>query len=175
MKRIILILLASLSIVILGFQSSSAQTKRESHSQFKISKNGLEVSDYKKMVLIIELDEYSDEDMGAGNIGLTEEMLRTESESHLTQAGLEMMPGFNRSEYLYIHVGVKYNRSFYILMQFNRPVLYQVRERQYMKYGAKIWQGIRFGQHGYTPKYIMECLNELLEGFINEYLKANTE
>jgi len=174
MRSIISILLTLLSVVTLGFEPSSAQVKRDSNPQFKISKKGLEVSDYKKVVLLIELEEYYDEDVGGGKIGLTKEMLRAECESRLKQAGLEIMSGFNRPEYLYVNVNIRY-RSFYILMQLNRPVLYRVKETEYMKYGAKTWQGILLGQHGYTPEYIMECLDKLLEDFINEYLKANTE
>ena len=173
-KKITFVLVLSLFIVPLGLQPSFAQTKKESDSRFKISKGGLEVSDYKKVILLTELDEIYDENIGTGNIGLTEAMIKKESESRLEQAGLELLSGFNRPEYLSINVSIRF-RSFYILVQFNRPVLYQVGGTQYTKYGAKTWQKGTLGQHGYIKEYILETLNKLLGDFIDDYLKANSE
>jgi len=173
-KKIIFVLTLSLFILLLGLQPSPAQTKKENDSRFKISKSGLEVSDYKKVVLLSEMDELYDENIGTGNIGFTEAMIRKECESRLREAGLELMSGFNRPEYLSINVSIRF-RSFYVLIQFNRPSQYQVSGTQYMKYGAKTWQRWIFGQHGYTAEYIRETLGKLLEDFIDDYLKANSE
>ena len=173
-KKIIFILALSLFIFTLGLQPSTAQPKKESHSRFKISKGGLEVSDYKKVVLLAELDEYYDDNTEAGNIGLTEAMIRKECESRLGQAGLELLSKFNRPEYLSINVSIRF-RSFYILIQFNRPVLYEAGDTQYTKYGAKTWQKGTLGQHGYRTEYILQALDELLRDFITVYLGANSE
>ena len=173
-KKIIFVPVLSLFIILSGLHPSNAQTKKENDSRFKISKSGLEVSDYKKVVLLSELDELYDETIGTGTIGLTEAMIRKECEARLREAGLELMSGFNRPEYLSISVSIRF-RSFYVLIQFNRPLQYQVSGTQYMKYGAKTWQRWIFGQHGYTSEYIMETLVKLLEDFISDYQKANSE
>ena len=173
-RRLILAILVSLITLATGLQTPGAQVRKEADLQFKISRTGLEAADYKKVVLLTEVDEYYDENLGAGKIGLTEAMIRKECESRLGQAGLEPTSGFTRPEYLSIKVSIKY-RSFYIAAQFNRPVSYRVEEIQFTKYGAVAWQKIVHGQHAYGPDYILENLGDLLEEFTKEYLKANSK
>ncbi len=172
--KIVLILLFPLFSIIMTLQASTAQVKKDANLPFKISRTGLEATDYKKVVLLTEMDEYYDENLGVGKIGLAEAMIRKECESHLGEAGLEPVSGFARPEYLSVKVSVKY-RSYFIVIQFNRPVSYQVDEAQFTKYGAITWQRTLLGQHGYTPEYILESLRVLLEEFTKEYLKANSK
>jgi len=172
-KRVILVLFLFSWIIALSFQPSYAQRKNVNSPRFKISENGLEVSDYKKLVLLTELDEHYDEKIDTAKIGLTEAMIRAKCESRLKEAGLEPTSKFSRPEYLSVIVETRH-RSYYILVQFNRPVQYQVEETQFMKYGVNIWQKGLLGQHGYAPEYILERLDTVLEDFVVEYLKVNS-
>ena len=146
----------------------SGEKKTRDHP-FKFSKSGLEVSNPIDS-LLIELSEYLDETVKS--IGLTEEMIRKECESRLTASGIEILPGFPRPEYLQVSLSIKY-RSFQILAQFNRPVLFEVGDIKYMKYSAKVWQKTALGQHGYKLDAIIERLGSLLDDFPADYLKAN--
>jgi hypothetical protein len=172
-RRVILVLLLFFWTVALSFQPSHAQRKNVNSPRFKISENGLEVSDYKKLVVLTELDEYYDEKIDPGRIGLTKAMIRNECQSRLKEAGLNPTSEFSRPEYLSVNVKIRH-RSYYILVQFNRPVQYQVKETQFMKYGANVWQKDLLGQHGYAPEYILERLDSVLEDFVTEYLKTNS-
>jgi hypothetical protein len=118
------------------------------------------------------MDEYYDENLDVGKIGLTEAMIRKECESRLGEAGLESVSGFTRSEYLSVKVSVKF-RSFHIAIQFNRPVSYSVEETQFTKYGAITRQRTVLGQHGYVKEFVLESLRALLEEFPRDYLKTN--
>jgi len=155
-------------------QTANAQARKDVSLQFKISRAGLEVTDYKKVALLTDIEEYYDENVGAGKIGLTDAMIRKECETRLGQVGLEPTSGFTRPEYLSVKVSIRY-RSFYIAIQFCRPVSYAVEDTQFMKYGAVTWQRIFPGQHGYEPEYILESLGNLLDEFTREYLKANSK
>jgi hypothetical protein len=172
-RRVILVLLLFFWTIALNLQPSNAQRKNVNGPRFKISGTGLEVSDYKKLVVLTELDEHYDEKIDTGKIGLTEAMIRTECESRLKEAGLNPTSKFSRPEYLSVNVKIRH-RSYYILVQFNRPVQYQVEETQFMKYGANIWQKGLLGQHGYAPEYILERLDSVLDDFVGEYLKTNS-
>jgi hypothetical protein len=171
--KVLWILLVSLFPIVVISEVANSQTKNDPSPQFKVSRSGLEVSDYKKVVLVTELEEYYDENVGAGKIGLTEAMIRRECESRLKEAALEPLSGFVRPEYLSVKVSIRY-RSFYISIQFIRPASYRVEETQFTKYGAITWQRILTGQHGYAPEYILENLGILFDEYTKEYLKANS-
>jgi hypothetical protein len=172
-KRVILVLLLFFWTIALNLQPSNAQRKNVDSQRFKISRTGLEVSDYKKLVVLTKLDEHFDEKIDPGRIGLTEAMIRTQCESRLKEAGLNPTSEFSRPEYLSVNVQIRH-RSYYILVQFNRPVQYQVEETQFMKYGVNIWQKGLLGQHGYAPEYVLERLDTVLGDFVVEYLKINS-
>jgi hypothetical protein len=171
-KKLSLILWVSLSILALSFRPLTAQVRKGDDFPFGVSKIGLEVPDYKKVLLLVEFSEYVDED--TSKIGLTEEKIRSVCESRLKQAGLEPLSGFSRSEYLYINISVRY-KAYYILLQFNRPVTYKADKTEYLKFGAKTWQKIALRHHQYNPENIIQVLNELLEDFLNDYLQANSK
>lgn len=171
MKReIILVLFLAFLFLAAGFQTSNAQAQKTPDHPFRFSRSGLETINPQKMVLLIEFDEYTDEFVKS--IGMTEEMVRKDCELRLTQAGIEILSGFQRPEYLHVNVTIRY-RSFQIWIQFDRPVLFDVGDLKYMKYGAKTWQKTTLGQHGYAPDYIMERLGNLMDEFIAEYTKIN--
>lgn len=172
--KVLWILLVSLLPIVVISEVADSYPKNDPSPRFKISRSGLEVSDYKKVVLVTELEEYYDENVGAGKIGLTEAMIRGECESRMKEAGLEPLSGFVRPEYLSVKVGIRY-RSFYISIQFIRPVAYRVEETQFTKYGAITWQKILTGQHGYAPDYILENLGMLFDEYAREYLKTNSK
>ena len=173
-RKVILFLLFSFITSAIELQAPNAQVKKDATPQFKISRTGLEAADYKKVVLLTEMDEYYDENVDTGKIGLTEALIRKECEFRLGEAGLESVSGFTRSEYLSVKVSVKF-RSFHIAIQFNRPVSYQVEETQFTKYGTITWQRTVLGQHGYVKEFILESLRTLLEEFTRDYLRTNSK
>jgi len=153
-----------------SFQGSYAQQSIKESVSFKISGSGLEVSDYKKVVLSVELDEFGSD--YATKIGVSKKRIRTECQSRLSQAGLEPVFEFTRPEYLHVNVKVSLH-AFSMLLQFSRPVLFQVGEVKYARYGAKTWQRQITGTHGGGPDYVIHCLGLLLDAFLKDYLQAN--
>jgi hypothetical protein len=169
-KRVMLILCLSFVVLPFSFQASHAQQSKKESVSFRISGSGLEVSDYKKVVLSVELDEFGSD--YATNIDLSTKRIRTECQSRLSKAGLEPVFEFTRPEYLYVNVKVSLH-AFSLLLQFSRPVLFQVGEVEYERYCAKTWQRQITGTHGGGPEYILHCLGLLLDAFLKEYLQAN--
>ena len=130
----------------------------------------MEVSDYKKVVLSIERDDAGMDYLT--KIRLTEESIRKECQSRLSQAGLEPVFEFTRPEYLHVNIKVSLH-AFNVLVQFSRPALFQAGEVEYTKYGAKTWQRQVTGTHGGGPDYILYTLGVLLDAFLKDYLQAN--
>jgi hypothetical protein len=169
-KRVLRMLLLSVVMLLFSFQVSLAQSNKPNPPAFKISRDGLEVSDYKKVVVSVELDEFGSD--YAANIDLREKRIRAECQSRLKQAGLEPVFDFVRPEYLYVNIKVSLH-AFSILLQFSRPVFFEAGGVQYARYGAKTWQRHITGTHGGGPDYILQCLGLLLDAFLKDYQQAN--
>lgn len=169
-KRVMRILCLSFVTLLFCSQASYAQQGRKEFGSFRISGSGLEVSDYKKVVLSVDLDEFGSD--YATNIDLSKKRIRTECQSRLSQAGLEPVSEFTRPEYLYVNIKVSLH-AFSLLLQFSRPVTFQVGELEYARYGAKTWQRQITGTHGGGPDYVLHSLGLLLDAFLRDYLQAN--
>ena len=169
-KRVMLMLCLSFVMLLSSFQPSDAQQKRKESVPFRISRNGLEVSDYKKVVVSIELDEFGSD--YATRINMGEKKIRSACKTQLSQAELEPVFEFTRPEYLHINLKVSLH-AFSMILQFSRPVLFEVGEVGYARYGAKTWQRHITGTHGGGPDYILQCLDFLLDAFLKDYLQAN--
>ena len=169
-RRVILIPCLCFFMLLFSFQASDAQQSRKESVSFRISASGLEVSDYKKVVLSIELDEFGSD--YATRIGLSKKRIQTECQSRLSQGGMEPVFEFTRPEYLHVNLKVSLH-AFSLLLQFSRPVLFQVGEIGYARYGAKTWQRHITGTHGGGPDYILHSLGFLLDTFLKDYLQAN--
>lgn len=162
------ILFLSFSImVILSSQVLSAENISSPFLRAKFSLNGLETSNYKNVSLLIEsLTE------DAEKIGLTEERIKTKCELRLRQSGLNPSSD-RRFEHLYVNISVV-SQALNIRIDFKRPVLFEVGKKRYRKM-ASTWCESITGTHGDNPEFIIQSLNELLDMFLNEYLKANSK
>lgn len=168
-KQKILVLLVSFSTVALNFHLSNAQQFSPLFLNAKPSQNGLEVSDYRKIAVIVESLAES-----AKKIGLTKKGIEGECESRLRQARFFAVPTGSRSKFLYIMVHIVGN-AYIMEMNFNRIVLFEVEKTRYIHSGATTWRRLATGLHGGDPEYIMQCLHEGLDDFLKAYQKANAK
>ena len=168
MKRVLLILLLSFSFFLITTKAAKAQDYQQYLELFRNSKrslNGLEISDHKKVNILISVKTKSHE------IGLTEERIRTKCDLRLRQAGLELAG--RESESLYVEISILEN-AFGVRASFNRFVLFNGKGPTYRKL-AVTWEATYIGAHGNKEEYVMGALDELLDSFVNEYLKANAK
>ena len=130
-------------------------------------RSGLEVSDYRKLKIRIEL-------MPADNevIGLTQKKLQTTCEVRLKQAGIE--PVDQKDECLYVKVD-SVREAYTISIRLLRTILFKKNGSVYRKYGAPTWQKNIIGLHRGNVRYVFEGLDSVLDDFISEYLKANSK
>ena len=127
---------------------------------------GLEVADHTTVRLVVE-----DLHQGAQAIDLTAARIRTRVELRLRQSGLR--PGERvGSEYLYVDVNVV-GSGFAIVVSFHRPVYYFVGPGTTLHSFGATWDTNGAGTHGADSEYIVRNLDQLLDQFLNEYLRAN--
>jgi hypothetical protein len=164
MKKTIFVLSLFLSIITFSFQLTNAQKKTDLSLHAKESQNGLEIYNYKRVNLqIMGLDE------DANRIGLTRERIQTTCELRLRQAGLE--PAIRISPYLGIFVNVV-GSCFHLSIQFKRNIYFIADDHWYKILGVT-WSCEINGEHGGVPESIIRAIDECLDKFLTEYLKAN--
>ncbi len=130
------------------------------------SDSGLETANYKYVAVTVE-----ELPADAGSIGLTEDRIQTRVELRLRLAGLT--PGNRKKQETHLYVNVNVGRNvFSILVQYERKVNFTAGNRQYSSL-ARTWQSGSAGTHGRDAAYITNALDEVLDKFLNEYLKAN--
>ena len=175
MKKVILILLLSFSFLVFDIQVANAQDPDQVleflalFGKSKDSLSGLEVSDPKKVGLMVSLDT-KDEYIR----GLTEERIRTKCELRLRQAGLEPVDAGFRNECFSVEVGILSAGGFIISSLFRRTVVFKGEGTTY-RIRATTWEKVAFGTHGRNMELIMSGVDGLLDSFLNEYLKANSK
>ncbi len=171
-RRYYLLLLLSMLLVILPEVRSEAA---EGQSPLRFEKlfseanpcqSGLEVSDYRKLRILVE-----DLPADTGVPHLAKSMLQTKCETRLKQAGIE--PASYKEEYL--SVKVEFVREAYAMtIRLVRPVLFKANDIVYRDPGARTWRRQIVGLHKGNTRYIFEGLDSLLDDFIADYLKANS-
>lgn len=126
----------------------------------------LAIDDYKNVeVLIGELKQNS--------AGLTEDVVRTRTELRLRTSGLKpVAPSTVNRPYLYVSVHVVGN-AFNITIEFMRSASWVLPNQKGGVGYAATWYDIVLGTHGGSSTYIVDALDELLDKFMNAYLKAN--
>ena len=167
MKKAILVISLFVFFVIINHELLNAQDFYNLAKKSKISVNGLEISDYKKVRIAIEIQDK------AGKIGLTEERVRTRCELRLRQAGLQPAVSEDLLDCLVIRIHVLSN-AFAVILRFHRGVLFEVKGTPYFIV-APTWDHSGTGVHGNDPEYIIQALDGSLDAFLNEYLKANVK
>jgi hypothetical protein len=164
----------SFSFFVPNTQLAVAQTVGSACGKsLKISLNGLEVSDYRKICLKINLQNKDN-----NRLGLTRESIKTKCELRLRQSGLELVSKREGTEEtLLIGVFASPN-SFLLEAEFFRAVLVLFDKETWYLLNSITWRNAFWGSHGNRPdqkKEIMQSLDELLDSFLNEYLKANAK
>ncbi len=184
-KRLVrvLIMLSGLAMGGLFSMAATAQeppTIADPFAASRFSLGGLEVTDYKKVAIRIEL--YETHESGK-RIGLTKEKIRNECELRLRQAGLQPTEEV-RDEFLFISMTLLGGRAsaFSINVSFVRPALFMMGEKGETKYllrpDAVSWLRGTVGTAGTAggdPGFVTQQLDGLLDKFLNEYLKDNSK
>jgi len=132
-----------------------------------VSESGLETANYKYVAVVIERLSAD-----AGSLGLTEDRIRTRVELRLRSAGLT--PGNDITKNLaslYVNVNVG-GSAYSAAVEYKRQVIFITGNRRY-RYLATTWESASIGTHARSAVYIMNALDQNLDKFLNEYLKAN--
>lgn len=128
---------------------------------------GLETEEHKNMNVVIEGLSYAYQ-----KAGLSKKMIRAKVELQLRKNGINPNPiPKYRDGLLYVNVniaGVAYN----VDVEFKRKVTYSSRNRSYEAI-ASVWETGGTGTYGQDSSIILKNLSNLIDMFINDYLKAN--
>jgi hypothetical protein len=125
--------------------------------------SGLEVEDYKNIDVVIErLSE------DAKKEGLSRDIIRAKVELHLRRYGFNPKEGLD--PYLYVRITIS-GTAFSCEVAFKRALKYTTGGHKYKIVGSVWVKGITgvFDE----DTYIYQALSDLLDIFINDYLKAN--
>lgn len=130
--------------------------------------SGLEVADYDNLTALVE-------PLGpdARAIGLTDSAVQNRLELRLRAAGIkpETVPKVPDFVALEVNVNVV-GGAVNIQVSLIRAVTYSAGGRTFGKL-ATTWQSSIAGTHGRKSAGILDVLDELLDKFLNEYLRAN--
>jgi len=131
------------------------------------SASGLETANYKYVTVLVE-----DVSADARSIGLTRDLIQTRVELRLRSAGLTPSKDITKNRvFLYVQVNVQRD-TFSTSVEYQRLVESPTGNRRY-RYFATTWESASIGTHARSRVYIMNTLDQLLDEFLNEYLKAN--
>jgi hypothetical protein len=153
-------ILMSICILFLMFISQNKGFAQE------VSGNGLEKANPAQLNTMIE--ELPKE---AEKIGLTQNKIQANCELKFRQHGIEPTDTTSRNTYLYVECNTVGN-AFHIELQFERPIEFIAEKKIFVMTGTTWTRGIT-GLHGGKSEYVTQMLNQLLDIFLNEYLKAN--
>ncbi len=160
LSRVVLLMVGA--VLILGIPSPHALAA----SAAEQSKTGLETGNRTVWYLIEELSRQ------ATRTGLSEERVRATVEARIRHAGL--MPELVVPEigYLNVHISVV-GPVFSIKLSFLRPVEFSDTGGRLFSATAATWNRSALGTHGGDGEQILRSLDEKLDEFLNDYLKAN--
>ena len=132
---------------------------------FSFSRNGLEVDSNESISISIEFsDNYK-------MVGLSKTRLQTKCELRCRQAGIKIdIEAINLL--LDLNVTVLQEGAFSVRLEFVRHVLFTVGKVKYWVTTAT-WSNGFVGIHGNDPEFIVGSVDQLLDNFLNEFLKAN--
>jgi hypothetical protein len=108
----------------------------------------------------------------ATKTGLSEERVRTEVEARLRQAGLTPEQVVPEMGYLAVQINVV-GPVFSIKLSFMRPVLFTDVDGRLFSVTAPTWDRSTLGTHGGDGEQIVRGLDEKLDEFVTDYVKAN--
>ena len=128
--------------------------------------SGLEVAQPNFMEVVIE-----NLSGDAKEIGLIESRIRTRVELRLRQANLSIQER-STGEYLYVKIAVV-GSGFNVSLDFQRLVTFNDGEGNNRWVYASTWHTGGTGTHGDSSEYTIQGLDQMMDVFLNEYLKAN--
>jgi len=133
---------------------------------------GLEILEYEEVHIVIE---YLSQD--ALDAGLSRDLIRSKVELQLRRNGLKPLdPEMSKSGHLYVNVFV-IGSAFSISVKFSRVVSYapdyfQKPDETYETF-ATVYSKHYLMSGNVKPSEVYGAIADLLDGFINEYIKAN--
>jgi hypothetical protein len=71
-----------------------------------------------------------------------------------------------------VEVGILPGGALAVALRFFRTVVFEGKGAIYRK-PAITWEKVSFGTHGNNTAFVMSTIDEMLDSFLNEYLKAN--
>jgi len=112
----------------------------------------------------------------AKRIGLTREIIATKVELRIRSVGLKPVKAIDvRNLYYYLYVRVTVAGDMHSLnVEFSRVVSFKNMVGQtYLKYFGSTWNKRSLGMHAADAAYVLSVLEQPLDEFLNDYLKAN--
>lgn len=108
----------------------------------------------------------------ANNIGLTKDRIRDHVESRLQSVGLKSVETDGEIPFLDVNMTV-ISGAFSIDISYLTPASYEIRGGRRFYYFTGAWQDGFTGEHGRNASYVIDWLDEILDRFLSQYLKAN--
>jgi hypothetical protein len=135
--------------------------------QSSIHSNGLKMSDYKKLGLDIEVvSSYGT------LLDLDRERVYLKCKSKFDQSGIKLIDPEQAEATLRININIE-DFAYHVGIYFSRIVTYSVKKKgDFQVYGIT-WNRSTTGTHQESAGVIMLALDELLDNFIEEYVKTN--
>lgn len=135
--------------------------------QTKISHNGMEMANYKRLGLSIDkVDGYSK------FIDISEERIEIKCKLKISQAGLTLVDLRESEAALRVKISVE-GFAYHVQLDFYRPLKYEVKKRGQFEVSGITWTKGITGTHEESAGIIMLSLDELLDKFLKEYLNTN--
>jgi hypothetical protein len=108
----------------------------------------------------------------ANNLGLTKDRIRDRVESRLQSVGLKSVKTDGETPFLDVSMTVM-SGAFSIDISYLTPASYEIRGGRRFYYFTDAWQDGFAGEHGRNASYVIDWLDEILDRFLSQYLKAN--
>lgn len=144
------------------------QTSVDDRLRAFLERPKLLVVDYKNLPIVIESIQPNN------TAGLTREMVKTRTELRLRSVGLKPIDATGADHYLYVTINVV-GASFSVGVEFYRHAEWQLPDGTKGDGDVHTWGNGETGTHGRDPAFVLNSLDEVLDVFMNAYLKANQE
>jgi hypothetical protein len=138
-----------------------------SRAQSSIQPNGLEMSDYKKLGLDIEIvSSYGT------LLDLDKERVHLKCMSKFDQPGIKLIDPGQAEATLKVNISIE-DFAYHVGLDFSRIVSYSVKKKGDFQVNGITWNKSITGTHQESAGIIMLALDELLDKFLKEYVKTN--
>jgi hypothetical protein len=134
----------------------------------KVDRERLAVEGFRTLPVAIPEIEKND-------LGLTTDRVRTRIELKLRAAGINptvVSPAPLSKYYLQVWVGVL-GTSFQVKVEFHRSAEWTLPDKTVVDSRPVSWDDGTFGTHGRDVNFVLNALDEIMETFLNTFLKAN--